>query len=249
MKLDRWQIARTTRLIGNSQGVADFYSDVGFPDDQIAVIPNGVEVPDPTPFDRDAALAEFDIPPGAKVVGFVGRLARQKRAVDLVWAMQMLRQLTENVYFLIVGDGPERVRMEKLARQVDCDRLVRFVGHRPDATHLIRLMDVFWLGSDFEGMSNSILEAMAAGVPVVATDIPPNREIVVDGETGFLVRVGDSVGFAQFADRILADDILARRLGDAGRERVLEHFTVKAMVDGHADLYRQVMAEQTLFNE
>ena len=92
---------------------------------------------------------------------------------------------------------------------MSCDHLVRFTGHRDDAARLIGLFDVFWLASDFEGMSNSIMEAMAAGVPVVASDIPPNRELVVDGQTGFLVKVGDSVGMAQFADRILADPALA----------------------------------------
>ena len=120
------------------------------------------------------------------------------------------------MYLLLVGDGPERANLLELARHMSCDHLVRFTGHRDDAARLIGLFNVFWLASDFEGMSNSIMEAMAAGVPVVASDIPPNRELVVDGQTGFLVKVGDSVGMAQFADRILADPTLAERLGDGG---------------------------------
>lgn len=102
-------------------------------------------------------------------------------------------------------------------------------------------MDLFWIASDFEGQSNSIMEAMAAGLPVIATDIPPNRELVVDGETGFLVRVGDRAGFQQFADRILADPELARRLGDAGRERMRQNFSIDKMVATHARLYREVL--------
>ncbi len=239
--IDRRQIPRTTRLVGNSQGVADFYRGQGFPAERIVVIPNGVESLAPCRCDRDEALAEFDIPPGAKLVGYVGRLARQKRVKDLVWAMQLLRQLTDNVYFLVVGDGPERDRLTRFARRITCDHVVRFAGQRDDAARLIGLTNVLWLASDFEGMSNSIMEAMAAGVPVVASDIPPNRELVIDGETGYLVKVGDSVGFAQFADRILADRHLSDRLGSAGRERMRAGFSVEKMVTAHAALYREVL--------
>ena len=88
-------------------------------------------------------------------------------------------------------------------------------------------------------MSNSLMEAMAAGLPVVASDIPPNRELVVDGETGFLVPVGDRIAFAQFAQKLLVDRDLAQRLGTAGRERIRQHFSVEGMVTAYADLYRQ----------
>jgi glycosyltransferase involved in cell wall biosynthesis len=240
--LDRRQIGRTTRLIGNSQSVAEFYRELGVPADKLAVIPNAVEIPADPQADRDRILAEFDIPPGSRVVGFAGRLAPQKRVKDLVWAIQLLKQLRDRVYLLLVGDGPERTHLLELARHMSCDHLVRFTGHRDDAARLIGLFNVFWLASDFEGMSNSIMEAMAAGVPVVASDIPPNRELVVDGQTGFLVKVGDSVGLAQFADRILADPALAERLGTAGRERMRTKFSVEQMVARHVELYRQVLA-------
>jgi glycosyltransferase involved in cell wall biosynthesis len=244
--LDRRQIGRTTRLIGNSNSVADFYRTLGVPAEKLAVIPNAVEIPAETsadnPADRDRLLAEFDIPPGSRIVGFAGRLAPQKRVKDIVWAMQVLQQLRDRVYLLLIGDGPERTSLVELAKHVGCDHLVRFAGHRDDAARLIGLMNVFWLASDFEGMSNSIMEAMAAGVPVVASDIPPNRELVVDGQTGFLVKVGDGVGMAQFADRILADPALAQRLGEAGRERMRTEFSVEKMVSRHAELYRQVVA-------
>ncbi|MGH7127929.1 MAG: glycosyltransferase, partial [Planctomycetaceae bacterium] len=104
-------------------------------------------------------------------------------------------------------------------------------------------MNVVWLASDFEGLSNSVMEAMALGIPVVASDIPPNRELVGDGRTGFIVKVGDSVGFAQFSDRILADPALADRLGRAARERMRSEFSIEKMVQAHAALYRQVVGE------
>jgi glycosyltransferase involved in cell wall biosynthesis len=241
--LDRRQIGRTTRLVGNSASVAEFYRGLGFPAERTAVIRNGVEIPAEPAADRDRALAEFQIPPGSRVIGFVGRLARQKRVQDIIWAMQLLQQLTDRVYLLLVGDGPERNDLITLARHMGCEHLVRFAGTRADASRLIGLCNVFWLASEFEGMSNSIMEAMAAGVPVVASDIPPNRELVVNGETGYLVRVGDSVGMAQFTDRILADASLAQRLGAAGRERMRDNFSIDRMVAAHAELYREVLRD------
>lgn len=243
LSLDRRLAPRTSALIGNSNSVADFYRQQGFPADRLEVISNGIDIPSATNIDRDEILAEFNIPPGAKVVGFVGRLARQKRVKDLIWSMQLLRQLTDNVYFLIIGNGPERARLEELTRQLQCNDVTRFAGHRDDADRLIGLLNVFWLASDFEGMSNSLMEAMAAGVPAVAANIPPNRELLVDGETGYVVRVGDSVGFAQFADRILADNELAAQLGNASRKRMQSHFSIDNMVGQHVELYRRIANE------
>ena len=157
---------------------------IGVPSEKLAVIPNAVEIPEATA-DRDQELAKFDIPAGSHVVGFAGRLAPQKRVKDVVWAMQLLKQLRDRVYLMLIGDGPERGNLVDLARHMSCDHLVRFVGHRDDVARLIGLFNVFWLASDFEGMSNSIMEAMAAGVPVVATDIPPNRELWRTGKRDF----------------------------------------------------------------
>jgi glycosyltransferase involved in cell wall biosynthesis len=250
LRLDRILAPRTTRLVANSNSVADFYRRQEFPADRITVIPNGVALPqvarrsaagENAESERDRILDQFNIPPGAKVVGFAGRLARQKRVKDLVWAMQLLRQLTDDIYFLIIGNGPERSRLEELTRQLHCSDVTRFAGHRENASELIGLCDVFWLASDFEGMSNSLMEAMAAGIPAVASDIPPNRELCIDGETGFIVSVGDSVGFSQFTDRILADNALAEKLGTAARERMQSEFSIDKMVRSHVELYREVL--------
>ncbi|MFM9966160.1 MAG: glycosyltransferase [Planctomycetaceae bacterium] len=239
--LDHKLIARTDRLVGNSVAVAEFYQSLGFPPERITVIHNGIDIPEPTPFDRDALLAELEIPRGSPVIGFVGRMAKQKRVDDLVFAMALVAILQPDPHLLLVGDGPERDKLMKFARDVDIDHHTRFTGHRADAALLLRIMDLFWIASDFEGQSNSVMEAMAAGLPVIASDIPANRELVIDGETGFFVKVGDRVGFQQFADRLLADPELARRLGEAGRERMRQHFSIDNMVAAHARMYREVL--------
>lgn len=242
--LDRKLIPRTTRLIGNSQPVADFYRDLGVPAERLTVISNGL---DPVPVSQseiDAVRQELKIPSGSRVIGYVGRLAAQKRVQDLIWALELVRILDEEVQLLIVGDGPERRRLEQFARDIHVDHRIRFLGHREDVPQLLRLMDVFWLASDFEGQSNSVMEAMAARLPVVASNIPANRELVVPGETGYLVPTGDRVAFAQFAQKLLVEPELARRLGDAGCERIVTQFSTSRMVSAHAELYRAVVHER-----
>src|SRR5690606_28669095 len=181
----------TDLMVANSKSVAEFYRRQGVPAERITVVPNGIELPHPSSFDRQTVLAELNLPPDAKLVGHVGRLAKQKRVDDLLWAIQVLRQADDRAYFLVVGDGPEAVRLLRHAHNVECAGHVRFLGHRSDVPAILSLLDAFWLGSDFEGMSNSLMEAMAAGIPAVVTDIPPNRELVAHGEQGYLVGVGD----------------------------------------------------------
>jgi glycosyltransferase involved in cell wall biosynthesis len=101
--------------------------------------------------------------------------------------------------------------------------------------------DVLWLGSGYEGQSNAILEAMAAGVPVVATDIPGNRDLVVPDETGYLVPVGERAEFARRTTWLFDEEPLRQKMGAAGRERILTHFTVEQMIARHADLYRRLL--------
>lgn len=252
-RLDRRQIKRTHLLVANSESVADFYKDLGYPDDRVVVIPNGVESPvtnhqspeGDTTDNREKLLTVLNIPADHHIVGYVGRIAKQKRVPDLIWALQLLQQLRDRTSFVVVGDGPERQKSLDLAKHMKCDHLVRFVGHREDASRFFGLFDVFWLASDFEGMSNSLMEAMAAGVPVVAGDIPPNRELIDHGKTGYLVPVGDSKAFAQHADRLLADDELRRKISDTARERMRAEFSVERMVERYGEVYRRVVTVES----
>lgn len=239
--LDRKLVGRTDLLVGNSESVARFYRDLGVPSEKVRVIPNAVErADDAGAEERVAFRRSLGLPDDAKIVGYVGRLAKQKRVDVLVWATQLLRQLTRDVYHVVVGDGPQRPYLEDLARHFTCDDVTRFVGHRDDARRLLPCFDLCWLASDFEGQSNSLLEAMSAGLPVIASDIPANRELVEDGVTGYLVRPGDSVAFAQYADRLLADRGLARRLGETARVRAAERHSPAAMIAAYVAVYKEL---------
>ena len=244
LMIDRWLARKTSRIVVPSPGVRDFYAARRLPTEKFTIIPNGVAPQDQnTPLTREDLLDQLDLPAGARLVGAVGRLWPQKRYKDAIWAADLLKVIRDDVHLLIVGDGPQRWRLERYRDQVQIRDRVHFLGQRDDVPRMIPHFDCLWLTSGYEGMPNSILEAMAASVPVVATDIPGNRDLVVHGETGYLAPVGHRAGFASWTNQLLDDPETARRLGEAGRRRALEHFTVEKMVQRHVQMYRRVMEE------
>jgi len=237
-RLARW----TARLVANSPGVREFYIQKGLPAEKIEVIPTGVEPPGPVRTTRRQILAELGLPEGSRLGGLVGRLWPQKRVKDAIWVADLLKVIRSDVHLLILGDGPQRQQLVRYRDQVEIADKVHFLGQRPDVARLLPHFDVLWSTSGYEGQSNAIMEAMAAGVPVVATDIPGTRDLVVPDETGYLVPLGDRAALARATNRLLDDPALAERLGRAARARMEQHFSVAAMVDRYAELYRRVLA-------
>jgi glycosyltransferase involved in cell wall biosynthesis len=240
--VDRWLARRTAAIVVNSTGVRDFYTRHGLPNEKFEVIPNGVELPPPSTRTRADLLKELGLPEGARIVGAVGRLWPQKRLKDLIWAADLLKVIRDDVHLLIIGDGPLRDRLERYRRQVRIEDRVHFLGHRADVADLLPHFDVLWLGSGYEGMPNVVMEAMAAGVPVVATDIPGTRDLVQTNVTGYLVPIGDRAGFAKYTRKLLDDDALRNAFGAAGQARMREEFSVAKMIERYAAFYERILA-------
>ncbi len=240
--IDRYLARWTSQIVVNSSGVRDFYVAHGLPSEKFVVIPNGIAMPTVSNVDRHELLRELQLPDNARLIGAVGRLWPQKRIKDLMWAADLLKTIRDDVHLLILGDGPLRTRMLRYRHDLRIEDRVHFLGHRTDVQRFMPHFDVLWLGSGYEGLPNSIMEAMSHGVPVVATDISGNRDLVVPGETGYLVPVGDRAGFARWTEKILNDSALAARLGRAGRARIEQHFSVGRMIDRYAELYRRHLA-------
>jgi glycosyltransferase involved in cell wall biosynthesis len=241
--IDRYLARRTSRIVANSESVRDFYLRHGLPADRFAVIPNAVGPASPSRWTREEFLDHLGLPPGTRVVGLVGRLWSQKRVKDAIWVADLLKVVRDDLHLLIIGDGPERERLVRYRDQVLIRDKVHFLGHRNDVAHLLPHFDVLLSTSGYEGQSNAILEAMAAGRPVVATNIPGTRDLVVDGQTGYFAPLGDRATMAKHINRLLDDPDLARRLGDAARQRVLEEFSVEKMIARYVAVYEEVIGD------
>ena len=244
LELDRRLLSHTDAMTANSESVARFYASVGIPRHLITVIPNGTPAVPPGG-DREAVRRLPGLEGTRHIVGFAGRLARQKRLPDLIWAFQLLHQVVDDVKLVLIGDGPERDALSELAQNLGCRDRIIFAGHRPDAVSLLSGCDVFCLPSEFEGMSNSLMEAMSAGVPVVVSAIDANRELVSHEQTGLECPVGSAPELARALRRILTDSELGHRLSTAAREFIRTQASVEKMVAAHADLYRRLASGTT----
>ena len=145
---------------------------------------------------------------------------------------------------LIAGYGPLRERLEACAAELGVSSSVRFLGYRKDVQRILSALDVFVLPSLWEGMSNAILEAMAAGKPVVATAVDGNLDQVIDGETGLLVPPADAGVLANALIDLIGDRQKARDMGERGRERVERDFPIRAMTAAYLDLYEKLLNEK-----
>jgi len=228
------------RVVGNSRAVVEFYRGLGVPDDRLAMIYSGIGDERPPAVDPRAVRAELGFPHDAPMVLFAGRLAEQKRVDDLLKALDLLQHVQANVRTAIAGDGPLRQRLEETARAYHLDGRARFLGHRDDVPRLLAAADLLVLPSAYEGLPNVVLEAMRFGKPVVVTAAPGTTEVVVDGETGVMVPIGDVTGLTRAMRDIVRDPARARRLGEAGRARAEAHFGADAMVARFAELYEQL---------
>ena len=182
-----------------------------------------------------------------KVIGFVGRLVEEKGIMDLLEAFKIVKKNYSNAKLLVVGDVSDSERdtqtkciLLELIVTYDLEDSVILTGYRDDIPGLLAAMDVFCLPSHREGMPMSILEAMASYLPVVATNISGSREAVLNGITGTLVEVGSPWVLAYALINMLSDEELAARLGHAGRERVVEYYDEKTVIDRQLELYERI---------
>ena len=191
----------------------------------------------------DAAFrAELGIPPGATVVGAVGRLNGEKDYPNLLRAAQILLQERPDLYFVIAGKGELEPELKALAAELGVAQRVIFMGHFHDVRKVFELMDLYVLSSTREGLPNTVLEAMAMGVPIVSTDVDGVKEAVSDQREAFLVPAQDSVKLAEGIARMLDDRELRERLARDARAKVETDFSFAHRTRTIENLYRKLMS-------
>lgn len=228
---------RPGRLCAVSADLKQHMIAEGFPARRLSVLYNGIDPGErPTAAQRHAARVELGIPDDAFVAGTVGRLDPVKNLPLLLQAQALLRDQHAHARVVIVGDGSERAALEAKAAELGISDSVCFAGYRQDVRFLMSAFDVYVNCSTYEGVSLTILEAMASALPVVATPVGGNPEVVVHQETGVLVEGRPQLLAAALA--ALAIDPRRRRvMGDAGRWRVKRHFSIARMVEQYASAY------------
>ena len=230
---------RADRIVVPSPFVGDYVAGWGVDRATIHVVYNTVADPTARPIeDRASARAALGLPTEADVILTVARLVPWKGIDTLIRALPLIRERRPSVVLLVVGDGPDRARLDGLAADAPPSS-VRFAGERPhaDVARALVAADAFALCSGYEGLSHVLLEAMAAGVPVVASDIGGNRALVTDGENGLLAPVGDAEATAGALVRLLDDRVGAARLADVARAEVGAR-TVGRMLDETLAVFR-----------
>ncbi len=241
---------RTWRAITVTTSIHERLQRLGaLPWGRSAVIANGIPTSEyervRTGSFRKILRARYGIPERAFVVGSVGRLAPEKNYSLLLQAVASLRASASDPddapFLVLVGDGLERPRLEAQTHQLGLDLCVRFAGFQADVASWLGCLDVFCLPSLTEGLPLTLLEAGAASLPLVATDVGGNREIVQEGVNGFLVASGDTAGLTNALNRLRNDPSLRIRMGQQAQEIVARQYAADAMLDRYEALYQELL--------
>lgn len=224
------------RIICVSQGVADVLVACGVERKYLTVVHNAIDHRRPMP-----APAEPDVPLSGPVIGTVGRLIPLKSVAHLIEAVAALKVSGLPVTCLVLGEGPQRGELEALAARLEVKEEIRFVGFQSLPLAWVQRMDICVLCSSKEGLPRVVLEAMLAGKPVVGSDVTGTRELLVHEETGLLYAYGDVPALSAALRRLLSDASLRQRMGQAGQQRVVEHFSIEAYVAGVSSVLAEAL--------
>jgi glycosyltransferase involved in cell wall biosynthesis len=217
----------------------------GFPAEKVCVISNGVDVDRFRPRPADMRLRrQLGLPDDAPIAGILAALRPEKNHAMFLEVAARVRREIPAAHFLVIGDGLERPRLEQRAAELAIADRVHFLGTRPDVPELLGLLDVLLLTSLNEANPVSILEGLACGKPVVATRVGSVGETVLDGEVGYLVESGSTEAMARRVVELFRDRSLAAALGAAGRQHVVDHWSVERMVEGYEELLWRLYAEK-----
>ena len=232
-----------SKVICVSKGVMDSLVRSGVSPQKCVVVYNGID-PAVKPIASVLEIRRmYGINDDEILIGTVGSLIKRKRINDLIEALVELREKSDKPFkCMVVGDGPERENLQKEVLQRGLKEKVIFTGFQSDAISHINAMDIFALPSEKEGLPRVILEAMLMARPVVACDITGPSELVADGETGFLVSVKKANMLVNALLKLVASDDLRRRMGEKGRMRVIERFTIDKYVNGVSNIFEEVLA-------
>lgn len=238
---DRLVVRRFGKIAAVSEAVARSLRRSGVPSAKIVTIDNGIDL---SPFAQARPILQEEISerPDA-LIGLVGRLTPQKGCEYFLRAAQRVLIDFPRTLFVLVGEGPDRRKLEELVRDLNIAERVIFAGHREDMPDVYASLDILVLPSINEGLPMTLIEAMAAARPVIATPVGAIPKLIIPEQTGLLVNPRDPVGLAAALGRLISNPDLRHRLGRDGQAWVMRRFSAEAMAQQYAEIYQEVDAE------
>lgn len=228
----------------NRRMQAEFATECGLSADRIRIIANGVNVETFRPReDRNALRAIFGLPQDRFIIGNVARLDPVKNHEVILRALCRVRDFGLTPLFLLVGDGPHRAALEQEIRRLQVAANVRLFGFTDQISPLLNCMDLYVQSSLYEGFSNTLLEAMACGLPVLATEVGGTADLFTPGREGFLFQPEDDETLASLIIQLQQNRVLRRALAEQARRHVVEHFSVHTMVRHYEAMYIELTEE------
>lgn len=235
--LDRATLTLADYVVSNSQAGAEQAIERGIPPERISVVWNGRDVDSYRDGDPSGPRTDLGITDHEPVVGTVGRLIERKGHHDLLTAWPVICEHHPNAQLVLVGDGPQRESLVERANALDCRESVVFAGIRDDIPNLLALFDVFAFPSYFEGLPGALIEAMAAGLPIVTTPVDGCGELIENYRQGLHVGVGEPAELAWATIRVLNNPEFAGELGHSAQRRAYDECTIEEMVTQFESLY------------
>ncbi|UCC80222.1 MAG: glycosyltransferase [Candidatus Zixiibacteriota bacterium] len=221
---------------------------VKLPQKKIITVINGINTDEFRPGEKNPELlSEFGLDGGFKVVGTVGRLDEVKNQRDLIGAFKIFKQTHPKSVLIIVGDGPLEKQLRHYAGDLGLEKSVFFPGFRSDIPYILNLFDLFVLPSLSEGTSISLLEAMASGIPPVATDVGGNPSIIDHMTDGIIVRPEDVDGLARAMVDLINDSDTYNKISQDARSKVERDYSIKRMVDSYTEIYMELLGKKRKF--
>lgn len=246
MLLEKFSSLLSKKVVGVSQDVSNLYlTKLRVSPSKIITILNGIDTSSFAPriANRQILISE-KISLNAIIIGIVARLVSIKDHQTLFRACQIVAHSYSNFHLVVIGDGPEKNTLVELSKQLNLDGTIIFLGARYDIADLLNCFDIFTLSSLSEGISITLLEAMACELPVVATKVGGNPEVIQDEVTGFLVPPAKPAALAEKLLLLMRDVGCRKSMGAAGRIRILENFNIQKSVDHYEECYNQVLGRR-----
>ncbi len=236
----RWKYSRADKILAVSSAIKEILIEDGISPEKIEVVYSGVNL---KRFEGEKkSRQDLGLPDSKILIGQIAALSDQKDPLSFVRAMALLAQKGVDFRALMVGEGPLKTKVESEIARLNLKERIFLLGFREDAFQILRHLDVFVLSSRLEGLGTSILDAFAAGVPVVASRTGGIPEMIEEGISGLLVPVGDPASLSRAIERILLDLALRQKLIEGGRKKV-QFFSAQKMAESTRDVYQKILSQ------